>query len=370
MDNKKARVIAFYLPQFHPIPENDAWWGKGFTEWTNVGKAKPLFRGHYQPKVPADLGYYDLRVPEVLEQQAQMAKEAGIEGFCYWHYWFNGKRLLERPFNEVVESGKPDFPFCLGWANHSWAKKTWSVVKKDIMLIEQTYGGKDDYINHFNEMLPAFKDKRYLKNDGKLIFLIWKPFDVPNGFIRLWNDLAKQNGLNGFYFIGFTNEKKDEDNIYRAGFDAVCLDEMHEAVAARNLSKKFIRKLLHSMGYNLPRIIPYSFYAKFYLKKLQNSKNTTIPCILPNFDHTPRSGKIGIVLSDSTPEKFAQFLRDVIEMQSERKQQPLLFLKSWNEWGEGNYLEPDIKYGNAYLKELKNVVNCQKSDIEATKKNV
>ena len=124
---KKARVIAFYLPQFHPIKENDEWWGKGFTEWTNVGKAKPLFKGHYQPRVPADLGYYDLRMPEVREAQADMAREAGIEGFMYWHYWFgNGKQILERPFNEVLSSGKPDFPFCLGWANHSWTRRTWN----------------------------------------------------------------------------------------------------------------------------------------------------------------------------------------------------------------------------------------------------
>ena len=129
-----ARVIAFYLPQFYPIPENDEWWGPGFTEWTNVAKAKPLFKGHYQPRIPRDLGFYDLRVPEVREKQAQLAREAGIEGFCYWHYWFEGKRLLERPINEVLSSGKPDFPFCFCWANHSWKAKTWTDGVKDKML--------------------------------------------------------------------------------------------------------------------------------------------------------------------------------------------------------------------------------------------
>ena len=158
---KKARVIAFYLPQYHPIPENDKWWGKGFTEWTNVGRAKPLFRGHYQPRVPADLGYYDLRLPEVREAQAELAREAGIEGFCYWHYWFgNGKRLLERPFNEVLASGKPDFPFCLAWANESW-KGFLHGVKGHNTLIEQNYFGADDYETHFREILPAFLDHRY-----------------------------------------------------------------------------------------------------------------------------------------------------------------------------------------------------------------
>ena len=160
MKNKqpKARVLALYLPQFHPIPENDEWWGKGFTEWTNVGKAKPLFPGHYQPRVPAELGYYDLRVPETREAQAQMAREAGVEGFVYWHYWFgNGKRLLERPFNEVLASGKPDFPFALAWANESWSGTLHGLIKGK-MLIEQTYS-EEDYIAHFNALLPAFKDK-------------------------------------------------------------------------------------------------------------------------------------------------------------------------------------------------------------------
>jgi lipopolysaccharide biosynthesis protein len=161
MNNQPARILATYLPQFHPIPENDAWWGKGFTEWTNVGKAKPLFRGHYQPRVPADLGYYDLRLPEVRQQQADMAREYGVEGFCYWHYWFGkGKQLLERPFNEVLTSGKPDFPFCLSWANHSWQDKQFSKEGTNRMLIEQQYPGEEDHMNHFHTLLPAFKDKR------------------------------------------------------------------------------------------------------------------------------------------------------------------------------------------------------------------
>lgn len=140
----KARVIAFYLPQFYPTQENDIWWGKGFTEWTNVGRAQPLFRGHYQPKVPADLNYYDLRLPIVRSQQANLAHEAGIEGFCYWHYWFNGRRLLDTVFEEIVASGEPNFPFCLCWANHSWYQKTWDPDKPNKLLIEQTYPGVED----------------------------------------------------------------------------------------------------------------------------------------------------------------------------------------------------------------------------------
>ena len=210
MKNKKARVIAFYLPQFHPIPENDEWWGKGFTEWTNVGKAKPLFKGHYQPRVPADLGYYDLRMPEIREAQANMAKEAGVEGFCYWHYWFgNGKQLLEKPFNDVLNSGKPDFPFCLGWANHSWNNRSWSKHARwseDMTLMEQTYPGEEEHTIHFYEVLKAFKDPRYIKVDGKPMFVIFKPLDIPKvtKFIKLWKKLAKENGLNGIHFVGVT----------------------------------------------------------------------------------------------------------------------------------------------------------------------
>ena len=185
---EKPRVIALYLPQYYPFKENDEWWGKGFTEWTNVGKAKPLFKDHYQPKVPADLGYYDLRIPSVREQQAELAREAGIEGFCYWHYWFgNGKRLLADVFDEVLESGHPDFPFCLGWANHSWNSKCWKfddsiLVEKTLM--EQTYPGEEDIQMHFKFLLKAFSDPRYIKVDGKPFFLIHDVEKLPELYLK------------------------------------------------------------------------------------------------------------------------------------------------------------------------------------------
>lgn len=217
-DINSARVIAFYLPQFHPVPENDEWWGKGFTEWTNVGKARSLFPGHYQPKVPADLGYYDLRVSETRKAQADMAREYGIEGFCYWHYWFgNGKRLLERPFNEVLASGEPDFPFCLAWANESW-RGYYHGIKAKETLIDQLYPGEEDYIAHFNAVLPAFKDKRYITVDGKPLFMIYHPFDNQmeiNTFIKLWRELAVQNGLEGIFFVGQTYHWMTKRLIWR-----------------------------------------------------------------------------------------------------------------------------------------------------------
>ena len=200
----KVKIIAFYLPQFHPIPENDKWWGKGFTEWTSVGRAKKYFKGHEQPKVPADLGYYDLRLPEVREEQAELAKEAGVSAFCYWHYWFgNGKQLLENPLQEVVRLGKPDFPFCLGWANHSWINKSWNRESQTIVgkvLIQQNYPGKEDVDLHFSAMLPMFKDSRYFRIHDKLVFLIYAPSHFPefDYFRRRWNafyrKLRRYNG--------------------------------------------------------------------------------------------------------------------------------------------------------------------------------
>src|ERR1039457_4911938 len=173
-----VKLIAFNLPQFHPIPENDEWWGKGFTEWTNTAKAKPLFTGHYQPHVPADLGFYDLRLPESRKAQADMARAYGIEAFCYYHYWFAGKRLLERPVNEIIESGEPDFPFCLCWANDTWSG-IWHGTPKHI-LVEQTYPGYDDYKAHFDYLLKAFSDRRYLTIDGKPLFVVYQPYHMPD----------------------------------------------------------------------------------------------------------------------------------------------------------------------------------------------
>src|SRR6185295_18996445 len=185
-----ARLIAFYLPQFHPIPENDEWWGRGFTEWTNAAKAKPLFPGHYQPHVPADLGFYDLRVPETRADQAQMARAHGIEAFCYYHYWLAGKRLIERPFNEVLASGEPDLPFCLCWANQTWTG-IWHGAPNRI-LIEQTYPGMDDHARHFDFLVQAFMDRRHVRVDGKPLFMVYEPTLIPDvrKVTDFWRDRA------------------------------------------------------------------------------------------------------------------------------------------------------------------------------------
>ncbi len=353
----KPRLIAFYLPQFYPTKENDEWWQKGFTEWTNVGNAKPLFRGHYQPRVPADLGYYDLRLPEIREQQAAMAREAGIEGFCYWHYWFAGRRLLDRVFAEVVESGKPDFPFCLCWANHSWYQKTWDPTKPDKLLIEQTYPGMQDYIDHFYAMLPAFKDKRYIKVNGKLLFGIFsaRSFDREKYqlFSKTWNELAQKNGLEGFEFFGFTFEANKCDDILDSGFDRVTIDYTREMLDNTSYVINVIKRLYRSVTGRPNKVYNYQSYVNLVLDHVEPSERL-YPCIVPNFDHSPRSSNRGFILHDSTPEKWGKFCKKIFSKFSNKAMEDnIIFIKAWNEWGEGNYLEPDLKYGNRYLEQLR-----------------
>lgn len=352
-----ARALAFYLPQFYPTPENDRWWGKGFTEWTNVGRARPLFPGHYQPRVPADLGYYDLRLPEVREQQARMAREAGIEGFCYWHYWFAGTRLLDKVFEEVVDSGTPDYPFCLCWANHSWKAKTWDPAVPDTMLMEQTYPGAEDYRQHFLALLPAFKDKRYITVDGRLLFGIFEPGGIPDmaEMASIWNGMAEENGLPGFCFFAFAQGQGALQAARNPAFDKIVYDALFDAVYIRNHRRaaRFRAKLCDILDRPWP--IPYSFYTQAALEQFAKFPET-VPCIDPNFDHSPRSGKKGVILHDSTPHNWGAFLKKAVELADRRQQDGLLFIKAWNEWGEGNYLEPDLRFGDQYLAEMKKVL--------------
>lgn len=355
---EKPRIIAFYLPQFYPTKENDEWWRKGFTEWTNVGNAKPLFRGHYQPRVPADLGYYDLRVSEVREQQAQLAREAGIEGFCYWHYWFAGRRLLDRVFHEVVESGEPNFPFCLCWANHSWYQKTWEPNKPDKLLIEQTYPGIEDYKAHFYEMLPAFKDKRYIKVDGKLLYGLFAPLDIPDFAVlkQTWNKLAKENGLPEFHFFGFTFWYDRIEKIKKQGYDSVVFDGVRHTWDNEDLIHHIYNGVKKRL-FKIPRILQYDKYYVTMLSLCRKNK-TFVPCVVPNFDHSPRSAERGTIIVNHTPKKWYKLLSNVFPLLREREGlQNILFVKAWNEWGEGNYMEPDLCYGKEYIVETEKAVN-------------
>jgi hypothetical protein len=365
----KARVIAFYLPQFHPISENDEWWGEGFTEWTNVRKAKPLFKGHYQPRVPADLGYYDLRMTEVREAQAKMAHEAGIEGFMYWHYWFgNGKTILERPFKEVLKSKEPDFPFCLGWANHSWSNKTWTQNKskllKQTILLEQTYPGEKDYIEHFYYVLEAFKDSRYITVEGKPLFLIYdtRRFLDIKTFISKWQTLAILNGFKGIYFIGHHLNGWDNDfsKSFQMGFNGIVNNECWNAeTKVRNRFHKYFKYVLcHVLKSEMGNLLRYD-YAKIikYLISDGVAVENIYPLIVPQFDRSPRAGRNGEIYFGSTPKLFKIHLQRAIKS-IERKDYDhrIIFLRSWNEWGEGNYVEPDTRFGHGYLDALHDIL--------------
>lgn len=385
----KARVIAFYLPQFHPTPENDKFWGKGFTEWTNAAKAKPLFKGHHQPHIPADLGFYDLRMPEVRQAQADLAKEAGVEGFCYWHYWFgNGKQFLQKIFDDVVESGKPDFPFCVGWANHSWTNKNWvntPTFSKDFYIAEQTYPGPKDHEAHFYSLLNAFKDPRYIKVDGKLLFYIFAPHDLPNAsdFIKQWNDLAKKEGLPGFYFVAlqesaqaikgkdlikrlFVERKSilhDTKNLFseikRLGFNGINSRGLTISMYRyRNPISSTINWFFRSIGikfFDWQPVDKYDFrrISRNMFVNEERAENV-FPTIIPNWDRSPRAGKRASIWYNYKPEYFKRQVKLALDLIKDKPEQHrILFLMAWNEWGEGNYMEPDLEYGHGYLNALK-----------------
>ena len=358
----KPKVIAFYLPQYHPTKRNDEWWGKGFTEWTNVGKAKPLFPGHYQPHVPADLGYYDLRLPEVRKAQADMAREYGVYGFCYYHYWFeDGFEELERPFYEVVDSGEPDFPFCLCWANESWYSKFWNPdgsVGGKKCLAEQKYLGKEDNERHFFRLLKAFKDKRYIKYQGKLFFVIYRPLEFKDfeGFKNQWQQLAKENGLPGFHFAAVLLDVPGEyDKAKQLGFDSLVNADCGQQFAIRNrtFADRMKLKLLRLVYKKAPVILDYK---KYYpaLSNLCETRTDLVPLLFPNWDHSPRGGGGSRVFTNTNPENFemhAKLVREILDKRSDHND--LVFLKSWNEWGEGNYVEPDLKYGKGFLEVIR-----------------
>lgn len=375
--SNRARVIALYLPQYYPVKENDEFWGKGFTEWRNVTNAKPLFKGHYQPRLPADLGFYDLRLDDIRIQQAKMASYYGIEGFCYWHYWFgNHKMILQMPMERLLETGKPDFPFCIGWANHSWSNKTWQRTgrfKKSVTFLKQTYPGEDDLKDHFYYLLPAFKDPRYIQVDGKPLVMIFNPPDIPNNeeMIKCWNKLAVQNGLKGIHFVArldtITSDYSKDDivncerteqrynSFIKMGYDsiyAVPVDEMKRMSKSEFITD--FEKLTYRFHinttvekYNYKKMLPYMF------NKLDYEENV-YPQIMPHWDNTPRAGKRGYVFTHESPANFGKCIDGALKcVEAKQPEHRIIFAHSWNEWGEGAYLEPDLKYGLSYLEELR-----------------
>jgi lipopolysaccharide biosynthesis protein len=354
--SKRARVIAFHLPQFHPTPENDEWWGKGFTEWTNVAKAKPLFLGHYQPHIPADLGFYDLRLPEARHAQAELAKEYGIEGFCYYHYWLgDGRRMLERPVNEILSSGEPDFPFCLCWANHSW-NSSWQGTNNT--LIEQVYPGWDDHTAHFDWLLNAFNDRRYLKIDGKPIFVIYNPDDIPevHKVMDYWRECALKAGLPGLHLIGVSHRNENWGPRER-GLDASVMQAL-PANDGRIPRRYLTTKIKLALQGNKHKLTLWDYEDIMPILLRSNVVDwLDYPLVLPNWDNTPRAGMRGLVFHNATPELFRRHLHEAIKTVENRKpEEKIIFLKAWNEWAEGNYVEPDQKWGRAWLEVIRDEI--------------
>lgn len=335
------RLIAFYLPQFHPIPENDAWWGEGFTEWTNVRSAEPGFPGHDQPRVPTELGYYDLRDPGVRRAQADLAREHGIHGFCYYHYWFSGRRLLERPFDEVLASGEPDFPFCLCWANENWSRK-WNGGNRQI-LMRQRYGEDDDRA-HIRSLIPALRDDRYVRVADRPLLLIYRTelMPYPARTAEIWREEAHAAGLGDLYLARVEAFAKTDPT--RIGFDA----SVEFAPDWRALG---MQQLLGKVWGWKNRVGSYDGMLKRMLAR-SSPEFRRIRCVTPGFDNSARRQRRGATaVFGSTPEKYGAWLERVARdtLRSSSGDERIVFVNAWNEWAEGNYLEPDRTWGRGYL---------------------
>jgi lipopolysaccharide biosynthesis protein len=345
------RHIAFYLPQFHPIPENDGWWGPGFTEWTNVATARPRFHGHHQPQIPADLGFYDLRLPEVREAQAALARAFGIDAFCYYHYWFgDGRRLLERPFDEVLSSGAPDFPFCLAWANENWTRR-WDGNERSV-LARQDYAV--DPRPHARWLAQAFRDERYVRHEGRPLFLVYRASDLPDprATTQLWREEARLAGVGEIFLCRIESFPSEQTDPQQLGFDAAV--EFAPDWACLPTGVRQVRSRLMWLTPRGRSRGTYEAYDYAELKTKMLAKPTPsyprFPCVTPGWDNSSRRRMSSTVLTGATPEIY----EDWVATASQRapgfpERDSLVFVNAWNEWGEGAHLEPDLTWGRAFL---------------------
>lgn len=369
-----VRAIAFHLPQFHPIPENDEWWGKGFTEWTSVAKAKPLFSGHYQPHLPADLGFYDLRLPETRAAQAEIAAQYGIHGFCYYHYWFSGRQVLERPVNEILKSGEPDFPYCLCWANENWTRR-WDGADHEILL-EQRYSATDD-LAHIHALMPFLLDRRYIRVMGRPFLAVYRPLKLPEPrkTAELWRKEAERAGLEGLFLV-WVGSCGDVGDAREIGFDYSLQFQPHGSMSwdSRLVRRKWWHR--HRLGtgevaFRDSIVMKYEDLVRRALAE-QPPGHPRIPCVCPCFDNSPRKKIDSAIWVGSTPELYGHWLREIVRRQKALMRvdgdcitpESLVFINAWNEWGEGNYLEPDQKWGRAYLEATKRALGAAETGVE------
>lgn len=371
------KIITFYLPQFHEIPENNKWWGKGFTEWVNVKKAEPLFGGHEQPVVPFGRNYYDLLDIDVMRWQAKIAKEYGVYGFCFYHYWFDGHLLLEKPVENYLADQTIDFPFCICWANENWTNQ-WIADKHDV-LIAQTYGGLQEWKDHYDYLRNFFKDKRYICINNKPLFVIYRPDLIPNigGMLDAYSRFAKEDGLDGLCFVCQRPDSLLDGNKSDLTKFDYCI-EYQPIVAFSQPQKRqnllMLRKLKRFLLLNIEKhmhittenlrfsrlkngLTIYS-YDEIWNKIIRSHpiSGKSIPGAFVNWDNTPRKGIRGTVVAGRTPQKFHDYLLQQILHAKNDYKQDMMFMFAWNEWAEGGYLEPDEKNEYAYLEALKNAL--------------
>ena len=365
------KIIAFYLPQFHEINENNRWRGKGYTEWTNVKSAQPLFEGHYQPRIPLHNNYYNLLDNNVMSEQIKLAKHYGVYGFCFYHYWFNGKLLLEKPVENFLNDEKLNMPFCMCWANEGWVKKT---DKGDINIIEQHYGGRDDWEKHFQYLLPYFKDRRYIKIEGHPLFVIYRPDVIKNlnEMLDCWQELMKKEGLETISFayqhVSFDQYRKKDDS--RFDFD-IEYQPQYTFADLRNIKLKKVKEIRRAIlkfieknfaidlrGKLRPQQLQVTNYDEVWTRIINRrpAPKKNIPGAFVDWDNTVRYGKRGSVCVGASPEKFKKYLTLQIKNCKDNYKKDLIFMFAWNEWGECGYLEPDEKYGYQYLESLKNAL--------------
>lgn len=369
--NNKEKIVAFYLPQFHAIPENDEAWGKGFTEWTNVKKAKPIYKGQYQPHIPMNGNYYNLLDVNVMKEQAELAKKYGVYGFCYYHYYFKGgKKLLEKPLENMLADKGVDIPFCLSWANEPWSRR-WDGSENEI-IVEQDYGDKDEWKAHFCYLLDFFKDDRYMRDEkGRPIFLIYKPSEIPccKEMMEYWNELAIKNNIPTIkYIVQHPELEVIEESIDEIFEGIVEFEPLYTSAVLKGTPKRKLKFVFtHPMGalrilgnaiYNkVNGTSRHSFSYDLVVKASLKRKNSQriYPGVFPGWDNTPRRGKNATFFVGSTPEKFKKYLEQRISKNRDEYNKELLFVNAWNEWGEGAHLEPDEKYGCSYLEAVRDV---------------
>lgn len=352
LENKPTpRLIAFYLTQFHPTPENDEWWGKGFTEWTNVTKAQPLFKSHYQPHLPGDFGFYDLRVRETRREQITVAKQYGIDGFCYHYYWFSGKRILNLPLDDMLADSISDMPFCLCWANENWTRR-WDAADHEI-LIAQEYLPEDD-LNFIKSLIPFFNDKRYICVDGKPFLIVYRPQHLPNArkTINVWREYCRSIGLGEIHLCAALTHGNED--YAQFGFDSGVEFPPH------NLKHSNINNAIKFFDAFQGNVMQYAMIAQSFIDRTYGTAGTArvFKTVFPSWDNTARTQSRALVVLNGTPDNYEYWLSSTIDIvQHSNKDDQLVFINAWNEWAEGCHLEPDRRFGHEFLQATVNAKN-------------